>query len=428
MTSRRSRSTSLGLAGLLVAGNALASSSDLFGVGVRSQGMAQTGVAYGEHDHQSTLNPALLGGRTQSHLSFGYQTALFRLEYQAAQAEHLQGVVSATLLGVTLPLPFGGMLEHRVALGFSAYSPRRLVSRAELLFPERPQYPLLMSQAESLGLSTGVGVELHPRVRVGVGVRWLASLAGSVVVSSSEAGETSTVVRDQLVKSTAAVAGVILEPLDHLRVGLVWRDRHMSRLDVKIRIRDLGSLDLPDLNIEGTAQYDPEQWDAEAAWVAERWQLSAGVRYRLWSDFPGFLGQTIGCPEGEEKCGTDPPTKPGFSNTWSPRLAVAQRVALGKTASAELRAGVAYEATPVPEQTALSNVWDNARWVASVGYGLSALLGSVPLDLDLAVQQHWLAPREHDKEPEAAAREPEFAHVRTKGQVRLVSLSLGVAF
>ena len=404
-----------------------ASPADLFGVGLRPQSMAQTGVAYGEHDHQSAHNPALLGGRTEQHLSLGYQSVLLETEYSGASEGRTQTAVNSTTLGVTLPLPFGGPLAERVALGFSAYSPRELVTRAELLYADTPQFPLLAPRAQCLNLASGLGVLVHPRLRLGVGVQWLASLVGSVSVTGSDEG-TTTVVHDELVTSVAPVAGVSAEPADDWHLGLVWRDEHQSEVDVKIQVSELGALELPELNVAGMAQYDPEQVDAEVQWAPGRYSLALAVRYRRWSGFPGFLGRTFDCPPEEPVCGTQAPPDPGFSDTWTPKAAVAVRFALGERAEAELRSGVAYEPTPIPEQREHSNTWDNARWVATAGYGVRFEAGGVPLSLEIAVQQHWLSARSHEKDAEAAALQPAFAKVSTTGQIQLFALAAGVEF
>lgn len=418
----------LAIALLVSAEPVSASPADLFGVGLRPQSMAQTGVAHGEHDHQSAHNPALLGGRVEQHLSLGYQSALFETEYSGTSAGRAQEAVNTTTLGVTLPLPFGGALAERLALGFSAYSPRELVTRAEILYADTPQFPLLIPRAQCLNLATGLGVLVHPRLRIGAGVQWLASLVGSVAVNGSDEGTTTTVVHDELVTSLAPVVGVSAEPLPDFHVGLVWRDEHQSEVDVKIRVSELGALELPELNIAGMAQYDPEQVDAEIQWVPEHWSLALAVRYRRWSAFPGFLGPTFECPPTEPVCGAQAPPDPGFSDTWSPKAALAFRFALAGRAQAELRWGVAYEPTPMPEQRAGSNTWDNARVVASAGYGLRFEAGGVPLSLEVAFQQQWLRERAHVKSPEAKQLQPAFGKVVTSGQVQLFAGALGVEF
>jgi long-subunit fatty acid transport protein len=390
--------------------------------------MAETGAAHGEHDHQSAANPALLGGRSRQHLTLGYQSAVFETSYSGTSEGSTQNAVNATTLGVTLPLPFGGVLANRFALGFSAYSPRELVTRAEILYADTPQFPLLGPRAQCLNLATGLGVLVHPRLRVGVGVQWLASLVGSVSVTGSDEGTTTTVVHDELVTSLAPVAGVSAEPIDDVHVGLVWRDQHESQVDVKIRVAELGALELPELNIAGIAQYDPEQVDAEVQWVPDAWSLVLGVRYRRWSAFPGFLGPTFVCPPEEPVCGTKAPPDPSFSDTWSPKAALAFRIALSDHAQAELRSGVAYEPTPMPEQRGNSNTWDNARLVASAGYGLHLDAGGVPLTLDIAYQRHWLSERTHVKRPDVAEQAPAFGKLSTSGQIQLFALAAGVEF
>lgn len=427
MTNGRALAALLGTAQLLWAHTLAASPADLFGVGVRSQGMAQTGVARGEHDHQSYTNPALLGGRDEQHLSLGYQSVAFETSFRAGTERREHDMASATALGVTLPVPFGGVLERRLALGLSVLSPRKLVTRAKLWFPERPQFPLLTSQAESLGLATGLGVELHPRLRVGAAVRWLANLAGTVVVTGSE-DETSTVVNDELLASRSAVVGFATQPIDGLHFGLVWRQAQVSELDVVIRVSELGALTVPEMHLAGIAQYDPEQVDAELSLGDGAWQLALGTRYRRWSAFPGFLERTVRCPADEPRCGSAPPPDPNFSDTWAPRAALAYGFDLTASAAAEVRLGVGYEPSPVPEQTGTSNLWDNSRFVGTLGYGLAFELGSVPLSLDLALARHWFRPRTHEKNASAAALQPKLARVTTGGSIQLVALALGVTF
>jgi len=418
----------LGLGLTLTAAPLHASPADLFGVGLRPQGMAMTGVADGEHDHQSAANPALLGGRASQHLSLGYQSVVFETNYTGSSEGESQNAVNATTLGVTLPLPFGGALANRFALGFSAYSPRELVTRAEILYADTPQFPLLNPRAQCLNLATGLGVLVHPRLRLGAGVQWLASLVGSVSVTGSDDGTTTTVVHDKLVTSLAPVVGASAEPVDDWHVGLVWRDEHQSQVDVKIQVSELDVLELPELNIAGMAQYDPEQVDAEVQWVPESWSVVLGVRYRRWSAFPGFLAPTFVCPPEEPVCGTEAPPDPGFTDTWSPKAALALRFALGDRAEAELRSGVAYEPTPIPEQRGSSNIWDNARVVASAGYGLRFEAGGVPLSLEVAFQRHWLSERTHVKRAEVAEQAPEFGKITTSGHVQLFAFAAGVEF
>ena len=416
------------IAELVVCSKVAASPADLFGVGTRAQGVAQTGTAFGEHDHQCYTNPALLGGRSFQHLSLGYQSVLFVTRYTAGAQHGEQQLLTYSVLGVTLPVPFGGPLERRLALGLSVTSPRRLVTRAKLWFPERPQFPLLTSQAESLSLTTGVGIKLSDSLSAGVGVRWLASMVGHVLIAGEDDGTTTALVQDELVTSRSPVLGLTSAPLESVRLGLVWRGVQRSDLDIDVQFSDLGALRLPDLALAGTAQYDPEQWEGEVAWLSAPWHLALALRYRRWSSFDGFLRRSVPCPRGETRCGTPEPAVPGFEDTWSPRLGGTWRMPLGRSLRATVRAGLAYEPSPVPEQTGASNYWDNARWLTSLGYGVSASLGGVAFDLDLALQRHWLVERSHQKDSAAAESMPDLARVTTDGSLSLAALELGVTF
>ena len=102
--------------------------------------------------------------------------------------------------------------------------------------------------------------------------------------------------------------------------------------------------------------------------------------------------------------------------------------ALAEGAEAELRSGVAYEPTPIPEQRESSNTWDNARLVASAGYGLRVDAGGVPLSFEIAFQQHWLSERTHTKRATVAEQAPEFGKITTSGQIQLFAFAAGVAF
>jgi hypothetical protein len=188
----------------------------------------------------------------------------------------------------------------------------------------------------------------------------------------------------------------------------------------------LGALELPDLNIAGMAQYDPEQVDAEVQFAPDRWRLVLGLRYRRWSEFPGFLGQTFVCPPGEPVCGTEAPADPDFSDTWTPKAALALRFSLGERASAELRSGVAYEPTRCPNRLGRPIAGTNARVVASAGYGVDFDWSGVPLSLEIAFQQHWMRERTHVKSSDMAAGDPNLSSSRDPRADPPVALAAGV--
>lgn len=414
--------------GALHAGPAWATGQDLFGVGARGQAMAQTGVARGPAPAAAHTNPALLGGQEHSSFVVGFRSASFDLHYDARESGRVHDLQSGMTVGLAAPLGFGAALKDRLALGLSLYSPRRNVAKAELWYADRPQFPLLASQSDSLGLSVGLGAKLLYNLKLGVGVRWLAGLDGSVVASSDDEQEqTFTTMNTELDATLAPVVGIAYEPAEDYSLGLAWRDELESHLDVTVTLADLGTLVLPPMHLAGTAQYEPEQYELEAAYEGQRLSFVLGLRYRLWSRFPGFVGETIRCPS-PDPCGTEPEPDPELANTLSPRAALAFRMPLSKLASSEVRTGVAYEPSPLPEQVGEANHWDNPRLLLTLGYGVRVETDHNAFSWDFALQTHRLRLRRHEKDPEVSSENIGFPSAKTWGHIDVVCLEMGVEF
>jgi hypothetical protein len=140
-----------------------------------------------------------------------------------------------------------------------------------------------------------------------------------------------------------------------------------------------------------------------------------------------LLGETVRCPAADP-CGTEPEPDPGYENTLSPRAAFAARIPLSKAASGELRAGVGYEPSPVPEQVGAENRWDNPRVLLSAGYGVRIETDHNAFFWDLAWQTHRLTARRHEKGLDVASDNAGFPSVKTGGHINLFSIEMGVEF
>jgi long-chain fatty acid transport protein len=110
-----------------------------------------------------------------------------------------------------------------------------------------------------------------------------------------------------------------------------------------------------------------------------------------------------------------------------PRLAGAYEFSLTPRARAEIRAGYAFEPTPLTVQDLNANRFDNSRHVLGLGYGVR-LSSPVSLSLDAAYQIHVLSPRTHDKDASIASDNAGYPSVTTRGKVQSVSLTAGVEF
>ena len=116
----------------------------LYSYGFNARGIAIGGAAAAQaHDFGvAYYNPG--GGilMKQPALGFGYMKTGNWLEtHNASEAElkSTEGIV----LGMVLPLPFGGFLKNRIALGFASFMPRDVFAELDVPYPDVPQYVLL---------------------------------------------------------------------------------------------------------------------------------------------------------------------------------------------------------------------------------------------------------------------------------------------
>lgn len=426
---RRRLCASLILACACGAATAHASPADLYGFGPRPQSMAGAGAAVASGFSSTYANPALLGLEHGRSLSLGYQAGTFSLYAEGPNASRPppQEGMQGTFIGVVLPLPFGGVLEDRLTLGLGTYTPTDLIARARLLYPERTQFPLLTDRAQTLNFNLGMGVDLGSGFQVGAGFLALAELVGTVVVQTDTSGRVGTTVDDQLVATYAPILGVAYRH-DDTKAGLTWRGALEGDFDVIVEVNDLGSLVVPDLNIAGVAQYDPMTLQAEVAQSFGSTTLVGGATWRHWSAFDGFARPTVRCPATQPDCDALTPASVDFADVVVPRLGVMHELGLSSSAKSELRAGYAFEPSPLGEQTTALNLLDNDRHVLALGYGVELRDPLPPINLDVFWQLHWLAPRTHQKGASVAADNPGAPHVKSGGTLQNFGLICGVQF
>lgn len=419
----------LALAVPFAASTAQASPADLFGFGPRSQAMGGGGAAVGRGFETTYTNPALLSYSRKRELSLGVQAARFSLSATGPNApgDVPEEPLSGTYIGAVLPLPFGGILKHRLVLGLGAFTPSTLIARARLLYPERPQFPLLADRAQSLDFNLGLGVDVGHGIRVGAGARALAELVGTVVVRTDASGHVGTIVDDQLVATYAPVVGVSWERKKWM-AGLTWRGELNADFDVSVQVHDLGLLVVPELHIAGVAQYDPMQAELEVARRLGAWTLAGGVTWKHWSAFPGWARPTVQCPASRPDCNALKVAPVDFHDTVVPRLGVDYAIELSPAAVAHVRGGYFFEMSPVPEQKSESNYWDNDRHVLTLGYGVELSDPLPPVSVDLVYQLHLLQPRTHHKDPGVDPANAGYPQVKTSGTVQNFGLIAGVKF
>jgi long-chain fatty acid transport protein len=402
---RRTASVLATVALALCASPASASPEDIFGFGARSMALGATGAASAEDYEAVYANPALLSTARDRSLTLGLAGAVFDMRTETPGRGSVRlpyEALRGSFIGATLPLPFGGVLRDRVAIGLGFFTPFGLVVRGRILYPEKPQW-LLADRAQSVAVQAALGVHVVSGLRVGVGFAALAALTGDVLVASDASGRIGTVVEDTLVASYGPIAGASWDLGKDHRVGATFRGELVGRFEVVINARDLGEIVVPPLHISGIAQYDPAQVALEAARVRGPWRWAAGLTFKHWSAYPGPAEGTVRCPVEAPGCAALVPPDPDYSDTVVPRVGVERALPLATGAEARLRAGYFLEPSPAPEQSGQGNAFDNWRSVVTLGYGLALAEPLPPLDLELFGQMHLLHPRTHDKDPSVPA-------------------------
>lgn len=373
---------------LLLALEAASSASplELFGFGGRTCGLAGTGIASTDGYESVYLDPAGLARVSRKRATVGFLLGDFSLEMngEGTDTDRAKGLV----IGGELPLPFGGAWKDRVGLGFGFYIPGKAINRASEPFPGTPIFILLEHRSHVIALQVAAGAKITDELDLGIGVITLAALGGAIAVSTDSAGRFTTNSEQELLTKFAPVIGARYHLRDGLELGaaLRWESRSDYDIQVTTDIGDVVPIQLPPIQIAGTAQYDPLTIAAEAAWRPRPDLLLSGqLQWQHWSAFP--------LPTLSPTAESTPQELPDFHDTVVPRVSAELTIPHGATVIAA-RTGAAFAMSPAPEETGQQSFLDNHRLIAAAGLGVSR----AAVHLDLWVQLHQLVGRQHEKD------------------------------
>jgi hypothetical protein len=429
--------------------SASASPEDVFGYGPRSSAMAGTGAAVSDDYEAAYTNPALISRLRKKTLVIGYQGASFDLH---ANGPGLPGAIrydpaTGILIGIGLPVPFGGTLKDRIGLAIDFYTPTAILVRGRILYPEAPQFLVLPDRTQSLAIRAGLGADLGYGIRVGGGFAALAQIEGSVVVATDSTGHVGSNVQDQLIAVYAPTVGGTFDlPLGSkvdgqrpFRIGMTYRGELEARFSVEIDATKLSSLNIPVLNIAGIAQYDPAELAFEAAYDTKALTVAVGATWKKWSDYPGPLEPTISCTAMTTMCAALVPPSVPYHDTIVPRVGVERALPLSEKTRIRLRAGYAFEPTPTASSTPSSQAYepgthvltsvptryfDASRNIFALGSGLEI----PPFTIDAYGQLHVLVPRTISLSPAPDGGASSTSVAQVGGTVLMAGITLGVKF
>lgn len=407
------------LAGLAVAAAAsvarpaAAHAPDSYGFGARGSALASAAAADSVDFSANYYNPAGLTSSPNLSLSLGY----FGADNKLAMNGKDNDVVDPHGLtgGIVAP---GKLFGIPFAFGVATYIPDDGLSRVKALRQETPRWELYNDRTTIVFIAANLAVRPVSFLEIGGGIAFLAAtngsfgIRGTAVLANPYESQLEHEVDADLTSLRYPQLGARVKVLDYGYIGLVYRGE--TKLPLSIGATLKGTIDAA-LDVPLTYTLESQTFDAflpqqvvlgisfqklknfkanfDLTWVNwSRYESpTAQTSANLQVDLPPGLG--IELPESTKPTKVIPPK---FEDRFVPRLGLEYTLGFGRTVKVHgeerpavqlpLRAGYAYEATPIPQQTGLTNFVDADRHTISAGAGLvlnrpfSVLRGALHID------------------------------------------------
>ncbi len=343
---------------------------DIFGAGGRVQAMGGAGVAFSQDASSTFYNPALLTKCPKQTFSLGYQMAQTNFNVK----DNKKALVTNKQLGFAQTANLGACLSPFTNAGFGFYASFPL--QVPLQIPDieslnsTPQF--LRYGSNATFPSAVVGLAYAPIRQLSLGLSAALSAAVSIQQSINMPTFASTV-SPQITPRIAIIAGVLAEPIEQLRLSLVYRQVSFGKfnVDVNTEINYWFNFSIP-LLLGSTLGYSPEQIAFGLSYrINSSWLVGADITYYRWSEYAGpFMS-------AEAKGGSSLITFPkketfSFHDTFVPRVGF--ECSLNE--KTQLRAGYAFQMSPTEMPSEISNLLDSDVHHVTLGAGYRLISSS----------------------------------------------------
>ena len=435
------RSAWLALWLVVALGTARSNPLDAYGFGARGIGLAGAYTALVDDFSANYYNPAGLAVSGKLRLEFGYafHQPELRLNGANQRVDASRGFQGGLVLG-------GELFDRRIAASVAMHLPDQVVSRIRSLPQQQPRWVLFDNRPQRVVVTTSVAFELVKDFFIGAGITFLANTTGTVTITGdvglADAANTKLLSAVDVDLTSIRYPSFGLQyHRDGWSFGLAWREEFNLRLDIDVVVKgrilnDLANFDPADPAVlieDGTLTlvsgnnnlFSPRQLAMGVAYTWDCWTVAVDLSWVQWSRFPPPTA-TVDIsleldPLPFQIPPLDAPIAPRFRDIWIPRFAVEYRAVDAPDMGLTLRGGYAYEPSPAPEQTGLTNYVDTDKHTFSFGlsWRLSMLEPTLkePLFLEVGGQLAHHAARVMTK---VAANDP-------VGSYRADGLTFGVA-
>lgn len=402
------------LVGAPVAGHA--SILDTFGFGARGMAMGNAHTATSSDTSANYYNPAALTRGGDVGVDMGYLrtfTAL-RINDEDLGVDESHG----SMIGLCVPGDIGGV---RAALGLAFYMPDARVSRVRALPESQPRFALFDNRNQHVEIRANLAIRPFRELSIGVGMAFLTSTRGQVLIrgmltTNPEEADLETEVDVTFETSRFPVAGILWEPSKEWSFGLTYRGESLVELDLNAQVQAdiiglLGSQALNgfmDVSSFNTNFFAPHQIFFGIGWNffpgsllavdvgGLRWSRYPTPTARVSIDFqvdPLETSSLLPAPSA--------PIAPEFHDIFAIRLGLEHTVDWGTNVSGIFRGGYAFEPSPAPRQSGITNYVDTDKHLVTLGFGLGLFEnpkgGERPLHLEFTGQGLLLEREETQK-------------------------------
>jgi long-chain fatty acid transport protein len=409
-----------------------------FGLGPKAIGMGNAFTAVADDFSAAWYNPA---GMTQSkkvEFGFGYQYMRPFLDvndqYFRVQDSH------SLACGLSLPIPFSAWLEKKLYFGMAFYMPWNLIFGVKVPLPEEPQYLLLENEPRDIIVNPALAFEIHRSLSVGGSVLLSDNTFGTFKATLTPENEAVLDVNQELPTTFSSSAALHFRPgeiwpaLKGLQFGFVWRDEFRIEYTFTPLI-GIGYIPLI-INFQAISLFQPQQFVFGLSYTPlPRVLVAVDLSYRMWSQIPDPNLKTSFNFVFPLFPVTFAPTQdfaPGFHDIWVPRLGAQVQVKESDSLDVFLRLGYAYEASPVPPQTGVTNYLDSDKHIFSFSpeVRLKRWAGKplpAPVSLGGYVQVHYYEPVSYVKDPSVFQLFPDYPYTEISGSGTILNLGIFVS-
>ena len=274
-------------------------------------------------------------------------------------------------------VPFRGVLQDRIRIGFGSYLPPSGVLHLLARNASEPFFPYYDNRTQRLILLPSIAVRILDGLGVGVGVNVLGGVSGAATVDPGASGAPEPRIALSAATAVSVHAGVRWDPTPHVRLAFAFRQQFAAPAVVQSAAQ-VGGVALQ-ISTTASALFDPTTLVAAASFDLGRASVEVDGSYAVWSAYGGPWVSVQATLPGVNVLSSVPG---GVArDVVSLRAAGTYRFDIGAKSEVVLRAGGGFEPSMLKSfQQGVTNLVDGDKILAGLG-ATFAVRGLIPATL-----------------------------------------------